>query len=389
MKHIIGFPGLFEDRFVVDRAAFDLGKLFGSDEPMYVYWYGLIIVFAMMVAYVYTMIRAKRTEGIVEDHTMNIALFALPLGIIGARTFFVLTHLSHFDSIKDAILGVRDGGLAIYGGIIFGLITILVYCRIKKINAFKFLDAVAPAVMIAQAIGRWGNFFNAEAYGSSAGVENFFLRMSIADFETPMGIKYVHPTFLYESVWNVLGFIIANLIYRKKKVNGQIFCFYLFWYGLGRGFIELLRTDSCMIFGSFGYSDPLDFFKTAKEPGLKAFVYLSILLVISSIVIYVILKKKSLTEENELSELKEAIAGAECEENSEETLGEDVASEAEETLGEDVASEAEKTIGEDVAIEAEETIGEASAIEAEETIGEASASEAEETIGDKISSENE
>lgn len=389
MKHIIGFPGLFEDRFVINRAAFDLGKLFGSDEPMYVYWYGIIIVFAMMVAYVYTMIRAKRTEGIVEDHTMNIALFVLPLGIVGARAFFVLTHLSHFDSIKEAVLGVRDGGLAIYGGIVFGLITILVYCFIKKLNTLKFLDAVAPAVMIAQAIGRWGNFFNAEAYGSSAGVENFFLRMSIADFETPMGIKYVHPTFLYESVWNVIGFIIANLIYKKKKFNGQILCFYLFWYGLGRGFIELLRTDSCMIFGSFGYSDPLDFFKTAKEPGLKAFVYLSILLVISSIAIYVILKKRSLTEENELSELKEAIAGAECEENSEETIGEDVAIEAEKTIGEDVAIEVEKTIGEDVTIEAEEAIGEDVAIKAEEAISEDVTTEAEETIDEEISSENE
>ncbi len=195
MKHIIGFPGLFESRYVVDRVAFDLGKLFGSDEPMYIYWYGLIIVLAMIVAYIYFMIRAKKSEGIVEDDTMNIALFALPLGIVGARTFYVLTNLSRFDSFKEAVLGVRDGGLAIYGGITFGLITVLVYCYVKKINCFKMLDALVPAVMIAQAIGRWGNFFNAEAYGSSEGVKTFFLRMTIADYETPMGINTYIPPF--------------------------------------------------------------------------------------------------------------------------------------------------------------------------------------------------
>ncbi len=316
MKHIIGFPGLFKDRFVIDRVAFDLGKLFGSDEPMYIYWYGLIIVCAMIVAYVYFMIRGKKNEGIIEDHSMNLALFALPIGIIGARTFYVLTNLDRFDSLKEAVLGVRDGGLAIYGGIVFGLLTILTYCFIKKLNCFRVLDAAAPAVMIAQAIGRWGNFFNAEAYGSSEGVENFFLRMTIADFETPNGIKTVHPTFLYESTWNVLGFIIANILYRKKKFNGQIFCFYLFWYGLGRGFIELLRTDSCMIFGGLIENDPLDFFGTSRANGLKAFVYLSIILVISSIVLYVFLKKKSKAEDDELSELKIALAEGEATEEN-------------------------------------------------------------------------
>ncbi len=307
MKHIIGFPGLFESRYVVDRAAFDLGKLIGADKPIYIYWYGLIIVFAMITAYIYFMIRAKKSEGIVEDHSMNIALFALPLGIVGARTFYVLTNLSRFSSFKEAVLGVRDGGLAIYGGIIFGLVTVLIYCGIKKINCFKMLDALAPAVMIAQSIGRWGNFFNAEAYGSSEGVKDFFLRMSIADFETPYGIKYVHPTFLYESLWNIVGFIIANIIYKKKKFNGQIFCFYLFWYGLGRTFIELLRTDSCMIFGSVIKNDPLDFFKTSSDNGLKAFVYLSIILVISSIILYIVLKKRDAKDSKDLSELKTII----------------------------------------------------------------------------------
>ncbi len=179
------------------------------------------------------------------------------------------------------------------------------------------LDALAPAVMIAQAIGRWGNFFNAEAYGSSEGVKDFLFRMSIADYETPYGIKYVHPTFLYESLWNIVGFIIANILYRKKKINGKIFCFYLFWYGLGRAFIELLRTDSCMILEGLIENDPLDIFGTAREDGLKAFVYLSLALVITGITLFVFLYKKHKREEAELVDFESAIA--EVDELGEET----------------------------------------------------------------------
>ncbi len=322
MKHIIGFPGLTDNRFVIDRAAFDLGKLFGSEKNHYIYWYALIIVFAMIVAYIYFLFRAKKTEGIHEDHSMNLVIFAIPFGIIGARVFYVLTNLDQYHTFKQ-MLQINKGGLAIYGGIIFGLITILVYCRIKKLNCLKTLDAAAPAVMIAQAIGRWGNFFNAEAYGSSEGVKNFLFRMSIADYETPNAIKYVHPTFLYESLWNVLGFVVANIIYRKKKVDGQIFCFYLAWYGIGRGFIELLRTDSCMIFGGLFDNDPLDFFGTAGiakgKPGLKAFVYLSILLIIASVVIFVLLLKKKKGETDEIESLKTVLAESSSEINEETT----------------------------------------------------------------------
>ncbi len=311
MEHIIGFPGIFESRYVINRVAFDLGKLFGSDKSIPVYWYGLIIVSAMIIAYIYFVIRAKRTEGIIEDHSMNIVLFAIPIGIVGARAFYVLTNLSMYSSFKDAILGFRNGGLAIYGGIIFGAATIIVYCLIKKLNTLKVFDAVVPAVMIAQAVGRWGNFFNAEAYGSSKGVENFFLRMTIADAKAPYNIITVHPTFLYESLWNVLGFVLANLIYRKKKFDGQILCFYLFWYGLGRGFIELLRTDSCMIFEKFIKSDPLDVFGTSSGDGLKAFVYLSMLICIGSVVLYIFLRKRSTKESDELEELKTALVEGE------------------------------------------------------------------------------
>ena len=149
------------------------------------------------------------------------------------------------------MVNIREGGLAIYGAIIAGFLTILVFAKIKKNKFLKILDFVSPAVMIGQIIGRWGNFMNAEAFGYETDLP---WRMGIhvsasSDPETlvEMSVKYVHPTFLYESLWNLIGFLIINAVYKKKKFDGQIFFMYIAWYGLGRAFIEGLRTDSLML----------------------------------------------------------------------------------------------------------------------------------------------
>ena len=143
------------------------------------------------------------------------------------------------------LINLRNGGLAIYGGIIAGLLTVFFVCRYKKINLLKFLDATGPAVMIAQAIGRWGNFFNAEAYGSKTDLP---WRMGLLpNMDSNVTMYYYHPTFLYESLWNVIGFVIITLLYKKKKFNGQNALMYLCWYGFGRMFIEGLRTDSLYV----------------------------------------------------------------------------------------------------------------------------------------------
>ena len=154
-----------------------------------------------------------------------------------------------------SVFNVWDGGMAVFGALIGGAIAIYFVCRKKKINPLKMLDLAAPAAMVAQIVGRFGDFVNAQSYGYEIGKNDpfYFIRMGIYPHnDVSMGaqtahLSYVHPTFLYEIIWNIVGFAIINLIYRKKKFDGQIFYLYMAWYGLGRMFIELLRTDSLYI----------------------------------------------------------------------------------------------------------------------------------------------
>lgn len=244
----IGFPGLGIDEFTINRTAF---TLFG----IHVQWYGIILTTGIILAFLLFYFRGKKTEHILEDHILNITLFTVPISIIGARTVYVLTTMGdgRYKSFYD-VIAIWDGGIAIYGAIIFGLATVLIYCKVKKIKAFSVLDALAPAVMVGQIIGRWGNFVNGEAYGWSEGVENLPWRMTVGrvyiDGVYRPDIQFVHPTFLYESLWNLIGFIIITLVYRRKKANGEIFSLYMLWYGFGRGFIEMLRSDSLYLFGT-------------------------------------------------------------------------------------------------------------------------------------------
>lgn len=246
----VSFPGLGIDFGEIDSVAFKIGDSFS------VMWYGVIIALGMLFALAYTAYRCKQ-NGISVDDLIDTALFTIIFGVIGARLYYVAFNPDPFDSFLD-IINLRSGGLAIYGGIIAGAATIVVVCLIKKISWRKLFDCAAPGVMIAQAMGRWGNFFNGEAYGALVEESHplYFLRMGLAsrntysDFGTT-AVCYVHPTFLYESMWNVLGFILINIFYKKKKFDGQIALYYFAWYGFGRMFIEGLRTDALYI-GSTG-----------------------------------------------------------------------------------------------------------------------------------------
>ena len=251
MTHI-SFPGIGIEGFDVNRVAFTLP--FG--EGLKVYWYGIIITLGIIMAGYYAYYRSKN-EGIKTDDMLDIALWTVLCGVLGARLYYVLTSLSDFipqpfnfiEFIKN-VFSFRDGGLAIYGGIICGCSAIVVVCLIKKINPFKATDMAAPGVMIGQLMGRWGNFFNAEAHGGvvSEGHPLYFIRMGLLPNEdSRYETYYYHPTFLYESLWNLIGFFIINAFYKKKKFNGQISCMYLAWYGFGRMFIEGLRTDSLYV----------------------------------------------------------------------------------------------------------------------------------------------
>ena len=261
-KTIISFPGLGIDGFEVDNVAFNVG----GDFP--VYWYGIIITCGILLAVMYCWFRGKY-ESVSADDLIDIALWTVVLGVVGARLYYVLTKLDNYipepfnlwQFIKN-IFNMRQGGLAIYGGIICGILGIVIATRIKKINTLKLMDMAGPGVMIAQALGRWGNFFNAEAHGGVVSESSplYFLRMGLLPNEDSFTTTYYyHPTFLYESLWNVVGFIIINIFYKKKKFNGQVACMYLSWYGFGRMFIEGLRTDSLYV-GQFRISQVVGLF---------------------------------------------------------------------------------------------------------------------------------
>ncbi|PKM61552.1 MAG: prolipoprotein diacylglyceryl transferase [Firmicutes bacterium HGW-Firmicutes-21] len=240
----ITFPGLGLE-FDINPEAFKIGNIS-------VQWYGIILCTGIIAAFLYFLRRASKTEGIDPDHVYNITLFAVVVAIIGARFMYVITNLDQYDTFLEMI-NIPGGGLAIYGGLIFGGASVIIYSRIKKLNTYALLDSMAPAVLIGQIIGRWGNFVNAEAYGYSAGVEKLPWRMGLdkvyIDDVYRSDIALVHPTFLYESLWNLVGFILITLAYKKKKFDGQILFYYVAWYGLGRGFIEMLRADSLRVLG--------------------------------------------------------------------------------------------------------------------------------------------
>ena len=209
------------------------------------YWYGVIIAFGFLLAAAYCYRRCDRDFGIRSDDFTDILLFSVPIAIIGARIYYIV-FFGHYDTFADMI-NIREGGLAIYGGIIAAAITVFAVCRFKKISALAVLDLVSFGFLIGQSIGRWGNFMNREAYGYETEI---FCRMGLTlDSET----IYVHPTFLYESLWNAVGFLALHVFSKKhtRRFDGQYFLMYIGWYGLGRVWIEGLRTDSLYI-GSTG-----------------------------------------------------------------------------------------------------------------------------------------
>ena len=214
-------------------------NLFGLE----IYFYGVIIALGFILAALYCAKRAKEF-GLSSDELYELVIWLIPTCIIGARLYYVLFKLDYFIANPDRIFALRDGGLAIYGGIIAGIIVGIIWCRAKKIRVFAVADLTAFGLLIGQSVGRWGNFINREAFGAQTEI---FCRMglTVPGFET----LYVHPTFLYESLWNLLGLIVLHIWSKKgkRKYDGQIFWLYILWYGLGRAWIEGLRSDSLYI----------------------------------------------------------------------------------------------------------------------------------------------
>ncbi len=279
----VSFPGLGIGEGTISSVALTLGESFT------VMWYGVCIALGMLMAIGYASWRCKQV-GIKPDDLIDIAIFTIFFGVVGARLYYVIFSPTQFKTLLD-VINLRTGGLAIYGGIIAGAATIVVVCLVKKISWRKLFDCAAPAVMIAQSMGRWGNFFNGEAYGGIVEEGNplYFLRMGLIsrntyhDFGT-RDMVYVHPTFLYESLWNVIGFALINVFFKKRKFDGEVALWYFGWYGFGRMFIEGLRTDSLYI-GSTGI-------RVSQLLGFLLFALASALIIYGRIV----LKKNSTPE---------------------------------------------------------------------------------------------
>ena len=235
----LSFPGFGIGEFKVDSVAFSIGDF-------EIAWYAIIIMLGIVCAVAYTAWRAKQA-GISIDHIIDYALFMVPSGIIGARLYYVLTTLGEgrYQDFGD-IINIRNGGLAIYGGIIAGAIAAFCVSKYKKIPFLVLADCCTPGIILAQAIGRWGNFMNGEAFGAETDI---FCRMGVQNTLTGGVMEYVHPCFLYESLWNIIGVVLINIFYKHRKYDGQIFLMVFGWYGLGRMMIEGLRQDSLMIFG--------------------------------------------------------------------------------------------------------------------------------------------
>lgn len=227
----------------MDRYIFSIGDV-------NIEWYSVLIVIGAILAIIMIIREAKR-YGYPKDFVFNMCFWTIIMGIIGARLYYVLFNLDLYTNIVD-VFKIWEGGLAIHGGIIFGLITCFLYCKKYKVRTVRMVDFIVPALLLAQAIGRWGNFFNGEAHGAVTSL-GALQNLHIPDFIIEgmnIGGVYYQPTFLYESLWCLLG-VIVILIVRRLKITkvGQPTAIYLMWYGLGRFFIETMRTDSLMLGG--------------------------------------------------------------------------------------------------------------------------------------------
>ncbi len=255
---IVQFPGLWGLEIPVKREAFEILGL-----P--IYWYGIIIAFAFLVA-VLLGIRDSRKFDLEPDNIIDLFIVAAPVAIIGARLYYVIFSWGDFKNNPIDIFNIRIGGLAIYGGIIGAIISAAIFARVKKIEVFKLFDFGAPYLVLGQAIGRWGNFVNREAFGTnttlpwgmtSSSIQSELARLKMEGMSVNPDLP-VHPTFLYESLWDLAVFFILIWYRKRKKINGEVFFLYMVLYGIGRFFIEGIRLDSLYI-GNLRVSQMLAF----------------------------------------------------------------------------------------------------------------------------------
>ena len=270
----------------MEAVLFDLGFI-------KIYWYSALILFGCITGYLVITLEAKKF-GINKDFMFNLFFYLIIFAIIGARFYFVIFNWDYYSIHTSEIFQIWQGGLAIHGGILLGLLFTIFYTKKYKISTLRILDIIVVGLLLGQAIGRWGNFFNSEAHGIATSLEHLE-NLHIPEFIIN-GMKingvYYHPTFLYESLWCLIGFIIILFIRRLRYIKvGQITSFYLVWYGTGRFFVESLRTDSLMFFG------------------LKQAQIVSVVMIIVGIILYFVKNKGSKLDKkyNDGSDINEII----------------------------------------------------------------------------------
>lgn len=270
----ISFPGLFGDwELDLSPVAIDIGNG--------IYWYGIIICAGLLLA-VWFCSRQAKHYGLTEDNVYDMIIWEIPLCVIGARTYYVLFYLDLYRRADGSLdwgkmIAIWDGGLAIYGAVLVAFTVLWLFCRAKRLSFGAFADLGVIGLFIGQAVGRWGNFMNREAFGAETTLP---WRMRL--WTGAESYIEVHPTFLYESLWNLLGLLLLlRFISRHRSFDGENTCFYLMWYGTGRFFIEGLRTDSLYLFD----------WQLLGQP-IRVSQALSLVLALSGLVLLVVNKRR-------------------------------------------------------------------------------------------------
>lgn len=238
---------------IINPVAFSLGGLS-------VKWYGIIMAVAIILAVMMATAEGKKRQ-IESDDFLDLLLWAVPLGYVGARIYYVIFEWGYYAQHPDQIIAIWNGGIAIYGGLLAGLLVLLLFCHKRMLPPFLMLDIITPGILAAQILGRWGNFINQEAHGGPVSL-HFLQSLHLPNFiinQMKIGGVYYQPTFLYESFFNLIGLVIILVLRHRKHIfkQGEVFMFYLAWYAVVRFFVEGLRTDSLYLMGSIRVSQIL------------------------------------------------------------------------------------------------------------------------------------
>ncbi|KKI92831.1 diacylglyceryl transferase [Bacillus sp. SA1-12] len=249
-----------------------LDPIFLELGPIQIHWYGLIIGVGALLGLLIA-VRESERRGLHKDTFVDLVLFAIPIAILGARAYYVIFQWDYYSQNPGDIIKIWNGGLAIHGGLIAAVLTGVVFARVKGLSFWKLADIAAPSIILGQAIGRWGNFMNQEAFGGPVS-RGFLEGLMLPDFiinQMYINGEYHHPTFLYESLWNFVGFIGLMLLRKANFRRGELFLTYVIWYSIGRFFIEGMRTDSLMLTDTLRIAQVISIVLIAVAVGIMIF----------------------------------------------------------------------------------------------------------------------